>query len=92
MDVLSLRSAVLPQYFIFFDFPSSVLFFSYPERNDEGSYKRVCEGSSECRCDFTHCGLPFSGSFQIRVRAEAGLLRSEWAAVNFTPDLDGECV
>ncbi|GAA6099334.1 interferon alpha/beta receptor 1a-like [Tachysurus ichikawai] len=60
----------------------------YPERNDEGSYKRVCEGSSECRCDFTHCGLPFSGSFQIRVRAEAGLLRSEWAAVNFTPDLD----
>ncbi|KAG7331527.1 hypothetical protein KOW79_005496 [Hemibagrus wyckioides] len=60
----------------------------YRERNDEGSYKRVCEGSRECRCDFTHCGLPFSASFQIRVRAEAGHQRSEWATERFSPDLD----
>ncbi|KAK2850397.1 hypothetical protein Q7C36_009180 [Tachysurus vachellii] len=58
----------------------------YSDRNNEGLYKRVCEGSTECRCDFTHCGLDFHGSFQIRVRAEAGLLRSEWATVRFTPD------
>ncbi|KAK3543339.1 hypothetical protein QTP70_018067 [Hemibagrus guttatus] len=60
----------------------------YRERNDEGSYKRVCEDSRECRCDFTHCRLPFSASFQIRVRAEAGLQRSEWATKRFSPDLD----
>ncbi|XP_026801016.1 interferon alpha/beta receptor 1a isoform X2 [Pangasianodon hypophthalmus] len=57
-------------------------------QDDEGSYKRACKGSRERQCDFTHCKLPFSGTFLIRVRAEAGLQCSNWTQMRFTPDED----
>ncbi|XP_060785114.1 interferon alpha/beta receptor 1a-like [Neoarius graeffei] len=57
-------------------------------QDNESSYKRACEGSSECWCDFTPSGLYFSGSFLLRVRAEAGLQHSNWTTKRFTPDED----
>ncbi|XP_046701877.1 interferon alpha/beta receptor 1a-like isoform X2 [Silurus meridionalis] len=57
---------------------------------DERLYKQACEGTTERWCDFTHCRLPFSASFLVRVRAEAGLQHSNWTVLNFTPDIDGK--
>ncbi|XP_076854528.1 interferon alpha/beta receptor 1a-like isoform X2 [Brachyhypopomus gauderio] len=58
------------------------------DKNNDGSYVKVCEGSGTRSCDFTH-KLDFSCAYIIRVRAESGSEHSDWIYVQFTPDEDG---
>ncbi|XP_053482367.1 interferon alpha/beta receptor 1a-like [Ictalurus furcatus] len=51
-------------------------------------YKQACEGSRESWCNFTNCTLHFSGTYWIRVRANAWHQHSNWTYINFTPDED----
>uniref|UniRef100_A0A4W4DUL5 Fibronectin type-III domain-containing protein n=1 Tax=Electrophorus electricus TaxID=8005 RepID=A0A4W4DUL5_ELEEL len=58
------------------------------DQHENRLYIKVCEGSWQHRCDFTH-RLDFRGSYIIRVRAESGGEHSDWKYVSFTPDEDG---
>ncbi|KAF4086705.1 hypothetical protein AMELA_G00087380 [Ameiurus melas] len=63
--------------------------YTFPSSEDEHiPYKRVCEGSRDRWCNFTHCRLHFSGMYWVRVRAEAGLQHSDWTTITFTLDED----
>ncbi|XP_066497431.1 interferon alpha/beta receptor 1a-like [Hoplias malabaricus] len=58
-------------------------------KDNEASYKQVCNSSVECWCDFTLCHLHFFGTYQIRVRVETAHDHSNWTYLKFTPDEDG---
>ncbi|XP_061089855.1 interferon alpha/beta receptor 1a-like isoform X3 [Conger conger] len=60
--------------------------YNYSNKEKTEDYKRVCYRTAGRSCDFSRQNLSYSGSFVLRVRAEAEGEISAWSSRKFSPD------